>query len=391
MPIRTLLLAALSALLLAAAPSATAAPDAAAAKAPDAKALLRVASKLSALSVRRGVRVVVDTPARFRLRRVATIDRLMPRPSHLHDEAVLRGLGLTSGRNVLRAAFVAKATRSAVYDPRTRRVHVREPAAARTALLEELVHALQDQHFDLRRMRALAGDRDAALAAAAAVEGHARLVAGMLGRRSLAAHGGPRLDAFVDLQRGFVTTVGRRFAVELRNLGGNRAVWSSLRRFPETTEQVFHLHKFLERERPLPIVLPVDAAGLQLVSDATFGELDVRALLAVFRVPLLDRAATGWGGGRSAVYRAGGREAVAVALEWDTELDATQWAHAAAAYVRAAFTGAAQEACPATACWTAAGHALAFAHEGARTVLVVGADAAEAAAVARALVPALST
>ena len=149
-------------------------------------------------------------------------------------------------------------------------------------------------------------------------------------------------------RRGFVTTVGRRFAVDLRNLGGNRAVWSSLRRFPETTEQVFHLHKFLERERPLPIVLPVDAAGLRLASDGSFGELDVRSLLAVFRVPRLDRAASGWGGGRTALYRAGGREAVAVALEWDTELDAAQWADAAAAYVRTAFRGATAAVCDAT-------------------------------------------
>ena len=53
------------------------------------------------------------------------------------------------------------------------------------------------------------------------------------------------------------------------------------------------------------IVLPVDAAGLTLTGDDTFGELDVRALLAVFGVPRLDRAGEGWGGGRSAIYRSG--------------------------------------------------------------------------------------
>ncbi|MBA3347340.1 MAG: hypothetical protein H0T13_02150, partial [Actinobacteria bacterium] len=111
----------------------------------------------------------------------------------------------------------------------------------------------------------------------------------------------------------------------------------ALRRFPESTEQIFHLDKFLERERPLQIVLPVDAAGLRLAADNTFGELDVRALLAVFGVPRLDHAGTGWGGGRTAIYRAPGREAVAIAPDWDTELDAQQWSDAVALYVNEAF------------------------------------------------------
>ena len=96
---------------------------------------------------------------------------------------------------------------------------------------------------------------------------------------------------------------------------------SALRRFPATTEQVFHLDKFLQRERAVPIVLPDAVEDLQLGSTGTFGELDVRALLAVFGVPGLDAAATGWGGGRSAVYRdaATATAAVLVALDWDSE------------------------------------------------------------------------
>lgn len=368
-------------------PAATAAPT------PQSKALLRVASKLSGLKVQRAVRVVVEKPARFRMRRVATLDTLLPRSTQAHDEAVYRALGLTAERNVLRSALVSKATRAAVYDPRTRRIHVQRKSTPRAALLKELVHALQDQHFDLRRMRKLGSSRDAALAATAAVEGHATLVAGVLGARSLSSHGGPRLNAFLDLQRGFMSTVGRRFAVDLRNLGGNKAVFGSLRRFPDTTEQVFHLDKFLERERPLPVILPVDAGGLKLVSDNTFGELDVRALLAVFAVPRLDHAASGWGGGRSAVYRAGGREAVAVALDWDTELDAQQWADAVTLYVNEAFDPETvgpppATPCAATTCWSVGGRGVAFVREGARTALVVGAEVDEAAGVARTIVPA---
>jgi hypothetical protein len=384
-PVRQLVIAGLAALLLAAlsAPAATPAP------APDAQALLRVAGKLSGLSVRRAVPVVVEAPARYRKRQVAALERVHPRRAQAHDEAVLHALGLTTRRGVLHGALLAKRAQPALYDPGSRRVHVQRRTTPRGAVLQELVHALQDQHFRVSRARALAGDRDASLAAAAAIEGHASLVAGVLASRRLAAHGGPRLDAFLELQVGFVGTIGRRLALGLRNLGGNRAVFSALRRFPATTEQVFHLDKFLERERPLPVALPVEAAGLRLVSENTFGELDVRSLLAVFAVPRLDRAAAGWGGGRSAVYRSGKREAVAVALEWDTELDAEQWADAVGGYVGAAFRGATATECEATACWTSRGRGIAFAREGARTVLVVSGDSATAARVARTLVPAL--
>ena len=101
----------------------------------------------------------------------------------------------------------------------------------------------------------------------------------------------------------------------------------------------------------MPIVLPDDVEDLQLGSTSTFGELDVRALLAVFRVPGLDAAATGWGGGRSAVYRdaATATEAVLVALDWDSEVDAAQWATAAATYVEAAFGERTRTDCAASA------------------------------------------
>ena len=355
-------------------------------------ALLRVASTLSGLKAKRTVPVVRDRPARFRLRRVQRLERLYPMPVQAYDEIVYRALGLTAGRNVLRSALAASNSATALYEPLTRKVYVSGAKPARKPLLRELVLALQDQHFDLRRLRAVAGNRDASLAAAGAFDGHASLVSGVLGTRSLSAHGGPLLTRFLELQRGFTSTVALRFAADLRNLGGNPAVFSALRRFPASTEQVFHLDKFLQRERPVPIVLPVDAAGLRLAADNTFGELDVRTLLAVFGVPRLGHAATGWGGGRSAIYRAPGRDAVAIALDWDTELDAQQWAEAVALYVNEAFDAdalgqPAPTACEASTCWSLAQHNVAFTRVGSRTALVFSGDVALSAAVARTLVP----
>lgn len=357
-------------------------------------ALLRIAQKASGLTAKAKVRIVVERPAAFERRRVRALDRRYPPAVRAHDEAMLQALGVAAaGRGVLRKALLAVDTRTQIYDPLTRTAYVRAGPSERAAALQAVVHALQDQNFDLRRVVRLEPGSDAAISAYAAVEGHARLVANVLVPRRIAVHGGPKLARFLQLERGFSRDVGLRFASELRNLGGTRAVNGALRRLPATSEQVFHLDKYLERERPRQIVLPVDAAGLALASDGRFGELEVRALLAVFGVPRLDHAAAGWGGGRTALYRGGGAQAAAVALEWDTDADALEWDEAAASYVNEAFDAGVPGppptvACEASACWQLDGRAVAFVREGERTALVVSDSVARAAAVARALVPA---
>lgn len=363
--------------LLVAAPAATAIDDR------QARALLRLAVKATGLTAEDPVRIVAEPAVRFRQRRVAHFDRSYPRPAQAHDEKVYRALGLLSGgTGTLRNALLALDRRTGLYDPVAGIAYVQKGKGERTAALRQLVHALQDQHFDLNRVRRLTGSRDATNAAAAAIEGHASL---LLGAPPLPAAGsGSRLTRFLVLEQGFDSTVGRRLAVDLRNLGGTPAVRSALRRFPATTEQVFHVDKFLQRERAVQIVVPDGVEGLRLRSTGTFGELDVRALLAVFGVPALDAAATGWGGGRTAVYRDASTEAVLVSLAWDSEANAAQWATAATAYVEAAFGDGTLSECAATACWILSGRSVAFDRVGAHTALVVAAEVGQAGELARA-------
>jgi hypothetical protein len=354
----------------------------------DPQALLRVASTLSGLPVRRPVPIVVESEARFRQRSLAAHDRAYSRAAQSYDEALYGALGLAGA---LRPRLLAGLTQAALYDPRTRAVYVpRGRTAPRGVLLEQLVHALQDQAFDLRRLPRRNGARDAALAALAAVDGHASLVARGAAAAATPGRGAP-LARFLALERGFPEAVGVRLAATLRNLGGEPAVLGPLRRFPETTEQVFHVDKLLERERPSPIILPASVLGLELASSDTFGELDVRALLASFEVPRLDRAGTGWGGGRSAIYGHGTREATVLALDWDEELDALEWLEAVRGFVDHAFDPVApgrpaQTPCPASTCWELAGHPIAAERSGVRTALVVGPDLPTAGRIARALV-----
>jgi hypothetical protein len=360
-----------------------AAPGTAAIDGKQAQTLLRLAVKATGLTAREPVRIIAEPRVRFRQRRVTMFDRGYPRAAQAHDEKVYRALGvLTGGTGTLRKALLALDTRPGVYDPVARTAYVQAGKGERTAALRQVVHALQDQHFDLKRLRRLTGGRDATLAAAAAIEGHTSLT---LGAPSAPVPGaGSRLTRFLALERGFESMVGLRLAADLHNLGGTAAVRSALRRFPATTEQVFHLDKFLQRERAVPIVLPDEAEGLRLRSTGTFGELDVRALLAVFGVPELDVAATGWGGGRSAVYRDATTEAVLVALDWDSEVNAAQWATAATAYVEAAFGDGVLTECAASSCWIASGRTIAFDRLGIHTALVVAADVRHAGELARA-------
>ena len=359
------------------------APGAGAIDRKQAQALLRLAVKATGLSARAPVPIVVEQRPRFRQRRVKLFDRVYPRAAQAHDETVYRALGLlTGGNGTLRKALLTLDTRLGVYDPAARTAYVQAGSRERAAALRQLVHALQDQHFDLSRIRRLASNRDATMAATAAIEGHASL---LLGAPAAPKPGvGTRLTRFLVLERGFASTVGLRLAADLRNLGGTPGVRSALRRFPATTEQVFHIDKFLQREPASKIVLPIDVAGMRRGSTGTFGELDVRALLAVFAVPRLDAAATGWGGGRAAVYRDLTTEAVLMALNWDSEADADQWAAAAIAYVQVAFGAGLPAECEATACWILGGRTIAFDRVGVRTALAVAADTGRAEALARA-------
>ena len=141
---------------------------------------------------------------------------------------------------------------------------------------------------------------------------------------------------------------GRALAAELRYLGGRPALTGALRRLPQTTEQLLHVDKFLEREPALPVRLAARAGDARLAVSETFGELDVRSLLQAFGVRDAAAAAAGWGGGRLARYG----DVVAIVLRWDTVDDAAEWQAAVPQYVAAAFPTLTGRTCPPLdACW----------------------------------------
>jgi hypothetical protein len=356
---------------------------------------LRIATKTSGLRATSRPKVVVLAKSAMQQEAVQLLDRTYPPEQQAYDEILYRAFGLLPEDLALRPLLLQRAGSVAgAYDPVSRIAYVRAGATRRT-LVRELVHALQDQRFKLhKRTGVRSGQRDAALATTAAVDGHAIFAANVLpglGRR-LAASSGPAIGDFLALEAGFAGATGVRFVSTLQNLGGRGAIFTALSRFPATTEQIFPIDAFLQREPAVPIALPTAVAKFGLVRQDTFGELDVRALLAAFGVPRVDRVGGGWGGGRTGLYRdASGRQSVVLALDWDDDVDADQWAEAVATYVNEAFDAdrpgfPATTPCEATACWSLGGREIAFVRSGRRTALVFGPTISSAATIAQQVV-----
>jgi hypothetical protein len=324
---------------------------AAASAAPNTGALLRSAARLSGLPAHRAVKTATLSAARYDASIVRELERQYPRALQSVDARLYARLGLVS-RNI-RPRLVAGARSSqAWYDPSGRKLLVRKAARpSRPRVIHELVRALVDQNFNLRRLRGLrARNRDAALAARAIIDGTAALTSGVRANRLR----GTALDRFLELEYSAGLGPGRKLAAELRYLGGRASINSALRRFPETTEQLLHVDKFLERERALPVRLASHVGELRLTATETFGELDLRNLLSAVGVANAPGLATGWGGGRIGLYQSGqGTIVAALVLRWDTLEDAFEWRNAVPAYVAAAFPGGVRRDCPPLDhCWS---------------------------------------
>jgi hypothetical protein len=306
--------------------------------------LVRDASRLSGLPVRKPVATAAFSARRYDALYARSWSRDYPSELRRTDASVYARLGLTT-------RSVRVQTPRAWYDIAAQRLFLRRnPAAGRPAVINELVRALIDQNYRLRRriVGLRARDRDRWLAARGIVDGTAALASGV---RASRLRGTP-LDRFSQLEAAAGLGPGRALAAELRYLGGRAGLASALRTFPQTTEQLLHIDKFLERERALPVHLPARAGSAALSSSETFGELDVRNLLQAFGVPSAGATAAGWGGGRLALYD----DVAAVVLRWDSPEDAAEWQAAVSQYVAAAFPGATAHTCPPLDhCWSGPG------------------------------------
>jgi hypothetical protein len=208
-------------------------------------------------------------------------------------------------------------------------------AVIEETLAHELVHALQDQHFDLGKMLEQApGDSDRITAGHALCEGDAmsamfdltvgdaalvdteKLRLSMVASVALSGSGGttPRV-----LQAALIAPYvdGFQFVQSLRKRGGWSAVDGAYKLRPTSTEQLLHLDKYDAREPPILVPeppMPQAGADWQRVDADVLGEQGLRMVLEQLATrPLAADGAAGWGGDRFLVAR---RDAEGGGSEW---------------------------------------------------------------------------
>lgn len=214
---------------------------------------------------------------------------------------------------------------------------------AQATLAHELVHALQDQKWDLRKRsdyKPGRGDESMALACLAEGDATSLMLDFVMGPdktaldipdealRELMTTGmnmGDNIQSVPHILRSTLVAPyieGIGFVNEMRRKGGWRGVDRVWERPPTTTEQILHADKWEANEAPVVVAAPTAAAlgeGWKKDDEDTFGELGFALTFAEWMNDADARAAaSGWGGDRTAVYSKGDQLAYAIHVRYDS-------------------------------------------------------------------------
>ncbi|HVF92241.1 MAG TPA: DUF6782 family putative metallopeptidase [Blastocatellia bacterium] len=270
------------------------------------------------------------------------------------SEKTLAKLGLVPGDFRLRDYMVSllREQVAGFYEPKTQEFFLAAwipIAEQKTVIAHELTHALQDQHFNLRRFEKWPkGDSDAELAAHALIEGDATVTMILYdydqnkGQMSL-----PGTDSSADddskypvlakapavlresLQFPYIN--GAIFVQEVLKNRSWTGLNSSYDKLPASTEQIMHPEKFLQGEGPVRVetgsLLPALGGDWKLLDSDVNGEFGFQIMLSEF-ISKGDsrRASEGWGGDRYATYQEKtGAVMIAQYSTWDTARDAEEF------------------------------------------------------------------
>ncbi|HYJ11667.1 MAG TPA: hypothetical protein VEX18_21740, partial [Polyangiaceae bacterium] len=255
-------------------------------------------------------------------------------------EALLYGFGTVDASFDFRQSVIElmKAQLLGFYDPKQKTFFVGAKLTGTEAditLWHELVHALQDQHYDLSRLTQWQpdiGDSQAAAHALAEGDATSAMIDAMMKPRGMTAldldEGLMRAESVLGIAASSAPAIlvrslvapyvdGLAFANGLRRRGGFAAVDSAWRALPVSTEQILHLDKYLAAEPPLVVALPQappHAPELRERFHDVMGEQTVRLLLEEWLpARTAAEAASGWGGDRIAVFSDDARKRWALA------------------------------------------------------------------------------
>ncbi|MCA1620247.1 MAG: hypothetical protein LC795_13265 [Acidobacteria bacterium] len=324
--------------------------------------VLRETSRLRKLPVLRQVRSGAQSRAEIEQMLIRNLNQSSTPEEMAASEATLRKLGLVPAGFQLRPFIIKLLTEQVAgyYDPKSQEFHLADwidIEGQKPVIAHELVHALQDQHFNLRRFEDWPKhDSDAELAAHALVEGDAsflmmqyvtqspaRQLAFLKAMMTGGAGSSEQIEKAPRVLREtllFPYLQGTAFVTQVYKRGGWEAVTAAFKTLPQSSEQILHADKYHAGEAPRKVALRDVSASLgkgwRMADHDVEGEWGLYLLLDEFlqSADASRRAAEGWGGDRYALFLGPNRAAdvvVAHKTVWDTEADAREFFDA---YVR---------------------------------------------------------
>lgn len=271
------------------------------------------------------------------------------------NERILKAFGLLPADASLTDLYVSLlgSQVAGLYSPDDKKLYVVSKSGGlgpteKVTFSHEFTHALQDQNFDLGKLKLdEVGQGDRSFARLSLVEGDATLLMSQwqirnltqaeLGQMFSSAGSDDSLKVLLAMppilreSLLFPYTIGLGFVSGLQGSGGWDAVNRAFARPPNSTEQIIHPDKYANGEEPIPVDLPKDLAarlgsGWKVGLQDTFGEFQMQVWLkqntTVPAATAID-AAAGWGGDKVAVVNGpNGAWGVVLRTSWDTDADA---------------------------------------------------------------------
>jgi hypothetical protein len=319
--------------------------------------VLKETSELRQLSVLRPVKSGTQNRDQIEKYILGNLERTSSPQELRSSELALKKLGLVPPDFELRSFLVKLLTEQVAgyYDARSGEFFLADWIdldGQKPVMAHELTHALQDQHFDLKRFdKWPKGESDSELAFHALVEGDATLTMTHYMVRS-PARALAFLKSFSNGAQGsseeiekappalretliFPYTQGMQWVSEIYKQSGWQGVTRAYTDLPQSSEQILHPEKYLAREAPVRLVLPDISSrlgkGWKRTKEDVNGEWSFYLILKAF----LDsessarNASAGWGGDRYDVYEGpDSQTAIVQSTIWDSEQDAVEFYNA---------------------------------------------------------------
>lgn len=249
-------------------------------------------------------------------------------------------------------------------------------AFGRWAQLHPATHQIQEERLGLNPTAVPELDADARMALRALCEGEANFLQSLVliddnqdaadsqalmeGLAAAEVTGPVDTPSYLDSYNAFAYEAGYSFVHYLYDQGGYGQLDAAWQQRPRSSEQILHPERFLAGDDPQPVSLqPPDALlrnDWRMAGDDTFGEFQLRQLLQQeLDAAQVNLAASGWGGGRYAVYwQEESDDLLAMlALAWDSPADGDEFAEAFQDYAAQRLNRSGQTQADGSLCWSA--------------------------------------